>query len=427
VPEARPRRSAVSTSPDQVVASNPTSQLPDAQSRPSRSRRRRRYAAAGAALVVLVGAVIATVASGAIVPARRSGPLAADSVDPTSLQTVTRRDLSSETEVNASLGYAESYTVVDQGGGLTAPGSSPQTNGSSDTYTMLPAVGQVISQGQTLYVVNGNPVILLYGTTPSYRSLSEGMTGSDVHELNVDLVALGYATTSDRDPSSSTFSSETARALEKLQAHLGVTPNGTLALGQAAFLPTPVRVISVSATLGGLAQVGTPVVEATSTARQVSIALDASDQSEVAVGDHVTITLPNDLTTPGVISSVGTVASTPSSADSGSASTSPSGSSSSTPTITVLVNPTDPSETGSWDQAPVSVTITTGAVSNALVVPVDALLARSNGGYAVEVAGTGGLRHLVTVNLGLFDDADGLVQVTGAGLKAGEQVVVPNL
>jgi hypothetical protein len=31
----------------------------------------------------------------------------------------------------------------------------------------------------------------------------------------------------------------------------------------------------------------------------------------------------------------------------------------------------------------------------------------------------------VPVDLGLFDDADGLVQVLGSGLKAGQRVVVP--
>ena len=136
----------------------------------------------------------------------------------------------------------------------------------------------------------------------------------------------------------------------------------------------------------------------------------------MAVGDKVTITLPNNQTTPGVISSVGTVATTPA-----------SGSSSSTPTITVLVNPTDPAATGTWDQAPVNVTITTGTVTNALVVPVDALLAQAGGGYAVEVVDADGIHRLVPVTLGLFDDADGLVQVTGSGLAAGQRVVVPNL
>jgi hypothetical protein len=137
------------------------------------------------------------------------------------------------------------------------------------------------------------------------------------------------------------------------------------------------------------------------------------------VGDKVTITLPNNQTTPGVISSVGTVATTPASSGSGSTNSSP--------TITVLVNPTDPTATGTWDQAPVNVTITTGSVTNVLVVPVDALLAQSGGAYALEVAGANGVRHLVLVTLGLFDNADGLVQVSGSELSAGERVVVPNL
>jgi hypothetical protein len=56
---------------------------------------------------------------------------------------------------------------------------------------------------------------------------------------------------------------------------------------------------------------------------------------------------------------------------------------------------------------------------------VTALLAQSGGGYAVEVVNAGGINHLVPVSLGLFDDADGLVQVSGSGLAAGQQVVVP--
>jgi multidrug efflux pump subunit AcrA (membrane-fusion protein) len=172
------------------------------------------------------------------------------------------------------------------------------------------------------------------------------------------------------------------------------------------------------------------VLTATSTTRQVSIALDASQQSEVAVGDKVIITLPNHETPPGVLSSVGTVAaSSPSaSTNSSSSSTDNSGSGSSSPTITVLVNPTDPATTGTWDQASVNVTITTGSVTNALVVPVQALRAQSGGRYAVEVAGADGVHHLVAVNLGLFDDSEGgLVQVTGTRLIAGQQVVVPKL
>jgi hypothetical protein len=327
-----------------------------------------------------------------------SRPGVVDNADPTGLQTVTRQDLSEQTQVSATLGYAGSYNVVNQAQG---------------TVTSLPAVGQVVSQGQVLYQVSGAPVVLLYGTTPAYRALSEDMTGSDVAELNADLVALGYVTSAVIPSGTDDFTYWTKVGVEKLQGALGVTENGTLTPGQAVFEPTAVRVTTISATLGAPAQAGRPVLTVTSTTRQVSIALDADQQSEVAVGDKVTITLPNNQTTPGVISSVGTVATT--------------GQNGGSPTITVLVNPTDPAATGTWDQAPVNVTITTGSVTNALVVPVDALLAQTDGGYAVEVVGTDGIHRMVPVSLGLFDDADGLVQVTGTSLAVGQQVVVPEL
>jgi multidrug efflux pump subunit AcrA (membrane-fusion protein) len=147
---------------------------------------------------------------------------------------------------------------------------------------------------------------------------------------------------------------------------------------------------------------------ATSTARQVTVALDAAEQSYVKAGDTVMITLPDGKATPGRVSSVGKVAT-----------------SSGTPTVTVEVRPLHPAATGSLDQAPVKVAITTATVKNALVVPVAALLALGRGGYAVEVAGPGGRHHLVPVSLGLFDDAAGLVQVSGSGLGAGQRVVVP--
>jgi hypothetical protein len=328
--------------------------------------------------------------------------------------------------------------MVSEDGTLTysaQAGGSPYSviNQASGTYTKLPMPGQVISQGQVLYLVNQSPVVLLYGSIPAYRTLSAGDRGADVAELNADLVALGYASSAQLSPTSVSFGSATTTALEKLQAALRVIPNGTLALGQVVFEPTAVRVTSLSAQLGGSAQSGQTVLQATSTTRQVQVALDATQQTDMAVGDKVTITLPNNQTTPGVVSTVGTVATCPSSSGSSSSSAAPgtgtcsSGSSggSATPTITVDVTPADPAATGMWDQAPVQVGITTASVPRALIVPVTALLAQSSGGYAVEVAGAGGINHLVPVTLGLFDDADGLVQVTGPGLAASQKVVVP--
>lgn len=387
-------------------AESKTSVGPVDQVRAPEGLRRWRKAAWLITAVVAIGAVAVGVAiTDPFASGSTGNPDVVNTSYPTSLATVTREDLSSQTEVSATLGYAGSYSVVNQAQG---------------SVTSLPALGRVVSEGQALYQVNGAPVVLLYGSTPAYRTLSSGASGSDVEELNADLVSLGYATSSELSPTSDSFNSATTTALEKLQAALGVTQNGTLTLGQAVFLPTPVRVTTISATLGGPVQAGQSIMQGTTTTRQATIALDAAQQSEVKVGDKVTITLPNNQTTPGVISSVGTVATAPASSSSGT-------SGSSSPTITVLVKPTDPAATGTWDQAPVNVTITTGSVTRVLVVPVDALLAQPGGGYAVEVASKGGIRHLVSVSLGLFDDTDGLVQVTGSGLAAGQRVVVPAL
>ncbi len=330
--------------------------------------------------------------------------------------------------------------TVPQDGTLTYQARSDGSpysviNQAQGTYTELPTLGQVIHQGRVLYRVSDRPVVLLYGSTPAYRTLSAGASGPDVADLNADLVALGYATRARLSPTSASFGSATTAAVEKLQAALGVSQSGTLALGQAVLEPTAVRVTSVSAQLGAGAQPGQTVMQATSTTRQVQVALDALQETDVAVGDKVSITLPNNQATPGVVSSVGTVATCPSSSGSGgsgSSSAAPgtdtcssAGSGSSTPTITVDVTPSHPAATRRWDQAPVHVGITTASVPNALVVPVTALLAQSTGGYAVEVVGAGSSRHLVPVSLGLFDDADGLVQVTGSRVAAGQRVVVP--
>ena len=243
------------------------------------------------------------------------------------------------------------------------------------------------------------------------------MVGADVRQLNANLVALGYATSSELDPASDYFSAETAYALELYQDHLGIPETGSLALGQAVFLSSAARVTTISAQLGAQAGPGSPVLQATATKRQVTIPLDASEQSYVRDGDKVSITLPDNQTTPGVVSYVGTVATTPPS----------SGGTLSTPVITVDVTPSDPAATGHLDQAPVQVSITTATVSGVLIVPVDALVSLAGGEYAVEVAEPGGTHELVAVTLGLFDDAAGTVQVSGAGLDASQHVVVPAL
>jgi multidrug efflux pump subunit AcrA (membrane-fusion protein) len=311
---------------------------------------------------------------------------------------VTRQDIAATTPVTATLGYAGSYPVTGHGGG---------------TLTWLPSPGQVISQGQALYKTgDGSPVALLYGSVPDWRALDEGVTGADVNQLNHDLVARGDASSAEISSLGwDYFSWETSAGVQKLQSDLGVSaPPGSLSLGQVEFAPEALRVSQVTGRLGGPAS--GPVLAATSDRHVVTVPLDSAQQSQVQAGDKVTVTLPDGKTTPGAVSSVGKVAAT-----SGSGSNA-------TTTIPVQVTLTDPQAAGTLDQAPVTVNITTASVKNVLVVPVAALLARAPGGYVVEVAGTGNSRRYVPVTTGIFDDADGLVQVTGA-LTPGQRVVVP--
>lgn len=323
-----------------------------------------------------------------------------DNAATTSVQTVAQRSLSSQTNVSATLGYAGSYPVVTATAG---------------TVTWLPAVGDVVRSGERFYAVDGKPAVLLAGATPAFRTLVEGETGPDVAQLNADLVSLGYANRQQLNSSSNVFSATTATAVKTLQAHAGSQPTGVLALGQVVFLPTAARITGVHTSVGEAVQVGGQIVTATSTTRQVVVNLDAAQQTQVKVGDQVSISLPDNRTTPGVVSAVGTVATAPSA--SGSNGNNPP------PTIEIDITPTDSAATGTFDQAPVQVAITTATVSDALVVPVAALIAPAGGGYALEVIGADGAHRFEPVQLGIFDDADGLVQVTGPGVQAGQRVV----
>jgi peptidoglycan hydrolase-like protein with peptidoglycan-binding domain len=305
-------------------------------------------------------------------------------------------------------------TVAGAQASLAAAAASATVYGQTSTYTELPTVGQVLRRGQTLFEIDGTPVVLLYGKTAAWRAFRTGMNpGRDVGQLNANLGALGYGSSLSGDA----FTAETANAIRAFQAAHGLPQTGELLLGSVLFEPGAVRVTSVTPTRGATVQAG-PVLAVTSTVRQVTIDLDAAAQTGVKVGNPVLITLPDNTTTPGRVTYVGTVATTPSADEEGG------GGGNESPTIEVDVTPTNPAATGTLDQAPVSVSVTTASVRNALVVPVNALLALAGGGYAVEVAGAGG-RRLVGVDVGLFDDAEGLVEVSGQGLAPGQRVVVP--
>ena len=380
------------------VAGQPAEALAAAGASGSRGRRRGRWVALG--IVVVAGGVSAWWA-GVFAPAASSG--SGQQGAPATAAAVTRQDLSAATPVSATLEYAGSYPVAGRSGG---------------TLTWLPSLGQVITQGHALYTVDlTSPVVLLYGSVPDWRTLDAGVTGADVTQLNHDLVALGDADASDISALGwDYFSWGTQAGVEKLQSDLGISsPSGSLSLGQVVFEPEALRVSQVTGSLGGPAS--GPVLTATSDRHVVTIPLDVSQESEVKVGDTVSLTLPDGTTTPGVVSSVGTVATT-ASGQGQQQGQNP------TTMIPVQVKLTSPRAAGTLDQAPVTVNITTGnSPGPVLAVPVTALVAQASGGYEVEVVGPGNTRRWVPVTPGIFDDTDGLVQVTG-NLTPGQRVVV---
>jgi hypothetical protein len=302
--------------------------------------------------------------------------------------------------------------AVSQDGTLTyraRPDGSPFSaiNHARGTYTDLPAAGDKVDCGDVLYRVDDKPVLLLCGTVPAYRDLRKGAVGNDVRQLNRNLHVRGAG---------NAFTSKTENTLKALQRRKGVHVTGALALGDAVFLPEAVRIAKVTGLLGASARPGTRAVDATSDTLHVQVNLDPSEQGQVKRGDRAQITLPGNTTVAGKVVAFGRTAQAPAGQDSGAADA----------TIPTYISLDDPRKARGLDRAPVQVDITTTGVDDALSVPVTALVGKAGGGFAVEVVRAGDRRDLVAVKVGLFDAADGRVEVDG-DLRAGDRVAVPSL
>jgi multidrug efflux pump subunit AcrA (membrane-fusion protein) len=301
----------------------------------------------------------------------------------------------------------DSYDQKTQPGGGGGTGGSGG-GGSGGVYTSLPAVGQTVSRGQTLYAVSGHPIPLLYGGTPLARQLTTGVSGDDVKELEDNLIALGYGSGLTADGS---FTAADAAAVKRWQAALGVPQTGIVNPGEAVFLSGALRVSQVKVQAGASATTGQEIIDGTSPDHVVNVNLDARQQTLVQTGAGVSVALPNGTNVKGTITDVGTVATT-----SGQGSQQ-------TTTIPVTITLADNATAGKLDGATVTVSITRASRQNVLAVPVTALLALESGGYAVETAD--GRHRRIPVQTGIF--SNGLVEVSGPGLAEGLKVLAPTV
>ena len=187
---------------------------------------------------------------------------------------VTRQTLTATTSFDGELGYGV---------------ATPTANRLNGTITELPEIGDVIKQGQPLYAVDGQPVILLYGKLPAYRTLAEGDEGPDVEQWERSLEQLGY----DGFTVDDEYTWRTAQAVEEWQEDLGIEETGTVELGRVVVLPGPRRIDSLDAQLGAVATPGQAVLSHTATAKAVTVELEPADLEQVHVGAKVTVELPD--------------------------------------------------------------------------------------------------------------------------------------
>jgi peptidoglycan hydrolase-like protein with peptidoglycan-binding domain len=317
----------------------------------------------------------------------------------TATASVERRDLVQYESVDGTLGYDDSRSLYAQAAG---------------TVTALRSPGSVVRRGGALYWVDSKPVTLLYGSVPMWRPLNASSPdGADIRELEQNLVALGYDPYG-RVAVDDKWTQATTAAVKRWQDDLGLAKTGAVAPGDVALLPGPRRIGQLKATVGALLQPGAEVMDTSSTKRVVTIDLAADKQSLVKKGDRVAVELPDGSTIHGRIVSVGKVAQSTQDPNTGEQGT---------PTIEVRVTPARGAKTGAFDEAPVDVSLTKETAKNVLSVPVEALLALAEGGYAVEVVNADGSTRLVRVEPGMY--ADSFVEITGSGLKKGTKVVVP--
>jgi peptidoglycan hydrolase-like protein with peptidoglycan-binding domain len=266
----------------------------------------------------------------------------------------------------------------------------------------------VIERGDPLYELDGRVrPRLLYGARPMWRPLGPGVSdGTDVLQLERNLKAMGYAPKGMKV--NRHWDAKTTKAVKRWQKATHRVRDGRLDGSDLAFLPGAIRVASQEAQLGAVVGPGTPLL-ATSTARHVvTLDINAGRQDLVSPGQKVTVELPDGTTVPAVVRSIGRVAQ--------------AGENGADPTIPVTIDVDASVKLPDLDAAPVTISVVTVSHPDVLTVPVNALVALLEGGYAVETVADDGSRAYIPVTTGLFQD--GRVEVAGAGLADGDTVVV---
>ena len=208
-----------------------------------------------------------------------------------------------------------------------------------------------------------------------------------------------------------------AKAKEELEELRLSSKSETFSPTNAYASETPIIVGSYINKVGSAVVLNSQLYNISSIGIEVVFQVDASDQETVTLGDNVEIELPTDERVPTVITFIDQVVTQTQTGD----------------FIEVILEVLNPEEIEAYDQAPVKVFVTTEISQNVLYVPVNALIALAEGGYALEIydgeiegstfEGESGVDTIyVAVEIGVF--TDGFVEVIG-NIAKGQLVVVP--
>lgn len=306
----------------------------------------------------------------------------------------------------------------DRDGTITFADSSVLGADAAGRVTWLPKPGRVIERGSSLARIDERPMIAMYGPIPAYRAMAIGSTGRDVEQLEANLTALGYTGFTVDE----TFTTATAAAVASWQSDVGVPATGSVPMGSIAFLPGPVQVGALAASVGDPVTPNSALYPISSQDRVVQVVLGEDDRDLAVVKAPVRIDAGAAGSAAGSVASVQAVATTETSGQGGSAT-------STTYLVTVDI---DPGSDGSAEAdaaeavraqaegSPVLVSFAGRQAESVLSVPVKALLALAEGGYGLEVLGADGTWAIVAVQTGLF--ANGMVEVEADGLTEGDTV-----
>jgi hypothetical protein len=210
---------------------------------------------------------------------------------------------------------------------------------------------------------------------------------------------------------------ELAKEKEELEELMLSSKSETFSPTNAYASNSPLIVGSYINDLGSALVLNSQLYNISSIGIEVVFQVDATDQETVSLGDSVEIELPTDERVPTIITFIDQVVTQTQAGD----------------FIEVTLDVLNPEAIEVYDQAPVKVFVTTEVSKNVLYVPVNALIALAEGGYAVEIfsgdtegeifdGDSGTDTTYVAVEIGVF--TDGFVEIIG-NIQKGQLVVVP--